>query len=270
MVILALACSLLGPGASVDAAAAATATPRVIGGEVVAASKVPWVVALLHTSVANAYNAQECGGSLISPEWVLTAAHCVTKETAGSMDVTFGITNLNRVRARDRHALAQIIVNPHYNSKKNIFDVALLRLASPVANAATIGLNTNASTPHIGAALAAYGWGSTGFPTLSYPAKLHGVTVSDLAGPSGACGNYPHGKYISKHMLCAGVPGGGKDTCFGDSGGPLVEDTAAGPRVAGVTSWGRGCARNHFPGAYARVSTYAAWITTTMKSALKT
>lgn len=258
--LLAVSALVLGLNAPGAGAEGAPGGGQIIGGGVVDATTVPWTVAILDAAVANAYQAQFCGGSLIDDEWVLTAAHCVNGTAPSSIDVTWGITDLNAVNAGDRHAISQILVNPQYNANASTSDVALLRLSTPAVGATTIAYNPNPTVPALAQALDTYGWGNTLYPGTSYPNLLHGVTLEDRAGPVGACGSYGS-SYISDHMVCAGVAGGGKDACQGDSGGPLVATTGGGQHLlVGVTSWGNGCALASYPGIWSRVSSYADWI----------
>lgn len=259
--IVALACM----GATVAPAGIATAVsvpgPRIIGGTTIDAATVPWTVALLHSSTANGFDAQFCGGTLINAEWVLTAAHCVTATAPSAVNVAWGISDLNAVAAVDRHALSQIIVHPQYNATESTSDVALLRLATPVPGATTLAINTAPTFPALSAALDTYGWGNISTTGTTYPNLLHGVSLQDLGGPSssGTCGLYAT-QYIGDHMVCSGQAGGGKDACQGDSGGPLVGTNGATKVLVGVTSWGNGCALNNYPGLWSRVSSYADWI----------
>ena len=113
-------------------AVGATPSPRIIGGNVVPASAVPWTVAILHTSQSNGYQAQFCGGSLIDQSWVLTAAHCMVGETTVGVDVGWGQSLLSNMTAVNRHAISQIVIHPSYNASASTSDVALLKLATPV------------------------------------------------------------------------------------------------------------------------------------------
>ena len=259
--VVALAClsGVIGPAGV--ATAVSLPGPRIIGGTTVDAATVPWTVALLHSATANGFDAQFCGGTLINPEWVLTAAHCVPATTPSAVNVAWGISDLNAITAGDRHALSQIIVHPQYNAAESTSDVALLRLTTPVPGAATLPLNTSPTFPALSAALDTYGWGNISTTTTTYPNLLHGVSLQDLGGPSstGNCGLYG-GQYIGDHMVCSGQAGGGKDACQGDSGGPLVGTVGLTKVLVGVTSWGNGCAVNNYPGLWSRVSSYAKWI----------
>jgi secreted trypsin-like serine protease len=103
-----------------------------------------------------------------------------------------------------------------------------------------------------GGAARVYGWGDTRGDG-SYAASLHTAEVAVL--PDAECEHdYPRGgkdgTYTPRSMLCAGVPGGGRDACQGDSGGPLV----AGGRLIGLVSWGTGCGTPGKPGVYTRIS----------------
>lgn len=253
-------------GALIATPADAAPSPRIIGGNVVPASSVPWTVAIMTASQSNGYQAQFCGGSLIDQSWVLTAAHCVDGTSASSIDVGWGQSLLSQMTAANRHAVSDVIVHPSYNAANSTSDVALLKLTTPVPAATTIAINPIESWSALNDSVSTYGWGNISTSGTTYPDDLRGVNLVDMAGPSGACGSYGS-SYDSLHMLCAGVPGGGKDACQGDSGGPLVMPMPGSPTtplLIGVTSWGNGCAQNGYPGLWSRVSTYYPWITKTM------
>lgn len=187
-------------------------------------------------------------------------------ESASGVDVGWGQSLLSQMTAANRHAVSKIIIHPSYNGTNDTSDVALLQLTTPVPSATTIAINPIESWPALNDAVSTYGWGNISTTGTTYPDDLRGVNLVDMAGPSGACGNYGS-SYVSLHMLCAGVSGGGKDACQGDSGGPLVLPTPGNPSVpllVGVTSWGNGCAQNGYPGLWSRVSSYYPWITKTM------
>lgn len=256
-------------------AALAQADPRIVGGQEADPGEWPWQVALVQSG-GDTYNGQFCGGSLIAANWVLTAAHCVYTSDTGDLDVVAGIHDLvtpdpGFVRVQ----LAEIIVHTGWDNGTKDNDVALLRLATPIPERAGsasqlpiqyVHLVAGAIGPLTGATTTVTGWGNRTPGGSDYPARLHEVEVLVIA--NGDCsGAYSN---LTDNMLCAGVPGGGKDSCQGDSGGPLVYNNSGEWQQAGIVSFGIGCAEADYPGVYTRVSRYVDWITNAMNPLVPT
>ena len=244
--------------------------PRIVGGREAEPGEWPWQIALIHAG-GDPYLDQFCGGTLISPLWVVTAAHCAEEAAPDDLQVLAGIHNLVETDpGYVRLDVAEIIIHPDYGLVNQYdSDIALLRLATP----APIRLPSAAGLPIAGAALVpesvgplvgvestVTGWGNRTPGSNDYPATLHEVEVPIVSNE--ACRN-AYGQTITDTMLCAGVPEGGKDSCQGDSGGPLVifNDARSRWELAGVVSWGYGCALPGTPGVYTRVATFARWVT---------
>ncbi len=232
---------------------------RVVGGTPTSISSVPWQVAIVDRSNPNTYDAQFCGGSIVGARWIVTAAHCVTDVPRSQMQVVAGVTRLSTAPASARRDVLEKVVHRYYDPFTNSRDIAMLRVSGPDFPVSwRIRINGWTSGPTVGTPYGIAGWGWDG---SAYPDQLHSATVQDMAGPNGPCGAYG-AAYRPARMLCAGVPGGGRDTCSGDSGGPLWFTPADGiPTLAGVTSFGNDCALASYPGVYTRVSDNVGFIT---------
>ncbi|MET8630678.1 serine protease [Kitasatospora sp. NPDC004669] len=216
----AAALALAAPVASAHAAAG----PDIVGGG--SASQTYSFMVSLQDS-----NGHECGASLISPTWAVTAAHCVDGSSAADFTVRVGSTD--RTNGGEVSAVSQFIPHPSYNSASgNNYDIALIQLATPV-QATPIGIAD--SSPAVGTAIRLLGWGQEQ-PQRGAdngPDQLKELDTS-VVGSGCAEGFDAHSE------LCVNNPqgpdGSNQGACYGDSGGPAVAQVAGAWRLVGATS----------------------------------
>jgi len=232
-------------------------TQEIVGGTATQITSVPWQV-----SLQSAAGAHFCGGSIISPTWIVTAAHCVAEGAPGR--IVAGISRTSQSASGQVRNVKRVISYPGYTDPTAGKDAALIELTTPL----TIdGTSVKAIRPITSASSAALtapgvmatvsGWGTTTEGAQTLPDQLQSVQVPIVALTAA---NTAYNMTLTEDQLAAGTSAGGKDSCQGDSGGPLVVMNGGEAQLAGIVSWGEGCARANTPGLYGRVSSFAKWM----------
>ncbi|CAF1330072.1 unnamed protein product [Adineta steineri] len=236
---------------------------RIVGGEIAASHSWAWAVSLRVSSIGHF-----CGGTIISPHYILTAAHCLERISLSRIDVTAAVGTDTLYDTEGQRVLAsKIYMHPRWNTVTKENDIAILKLKKAISfggsNIAKLCLPaisgfdaTNFPSPNTN--LVAIGWGSmeSDGPTSDV---LRQVTVQSVSDQVQKCSNSINNVDL---QFCAAVDGGGKDTCQGDSGGPLMYYSSVYQQwmIAGITSYGQGCGLSNYAGIYTRASVYISWI----------
>ncbi|XP_045849914.1 serine protease 33-like isoform X1 [Meles meles] len=247
------------------------ASGRILSGQDATLGEWPWQVSLREEGQ------HVCGGTLIAEAWVLTAAHCFyQKQPLSAYSVLLGsISSYPQAEEpQELRAVAEFIIHPEYLPETSRADIALVQLASPVAYSDLIlpvCLPKPGDPLDHGTWCWVTGWGNIDLSIpLPPPFTLKELSLPLIDAPT--CDGYYHENsdipiqepIVLEDMLCAGFESGQKDACGGDSGGPLVCDVGGVWVQAGVVSWGFACGLPKRPGVYINVSTYTAWITSTI------
>ena len=239
--------------------------PFIVGGQPVPnISDAHWQVALVDGNDNRMF--QFCGGSLVAPNWVLTAAHCVDNSIVlkdpKRLDVIAG--TLTYKTGGVRSDVEKMFVHPRWKQTGTEldFDATLLKLKTPMTAVAPIKLAAPNSTLPDGLSVRVTGWGaiSEGGPVSDKLlfANVPVVSNAECNKPESYDGR------ITAQMFCAGLRAGGLDSCQGDSGGPVMSAASGTRELVGIVSWGFGCARALLYGVYTRAGTVSQWASDTM------
>jgi secreted trypsin-like serine protease len=262
---------------------------RIVGGDPTSQNEWPWQNALYFRS-PDGHQYFDCGGSLIAPNWVLTAAHCFAG-TRKPEDWTV-VTNIAKISADGipegslQRKVARVVVHEQYDTESHANDIALLQLAEPLPNT-TISLQLTGDKTIEGAdrSVTVIGWGRTRWLQQKKDAQGNSVWIdgmtqqqvnpSNFQSPELRKASIPlvdlekcakmeqgiKGVVVDARVLCAGLPEGNRDSCQGDSGGPLMTQIDSDHwRQIGVVSVGLHCGEVKLPGVYTRVSAFGDWI----------
>jgi MYXO-CTERM domain-containing protein len=241
---------------------------KIVGGFDAELGAWPFMVGLVEPGMG-ADDGHMCGATLIAPRWVLTASHCldaggwwISPLDPDEVEVVVGAHDLED-EDLERLAVEAVILHEGFDKWNMNHDVALLRLAEPSGHPVVPALVSPLFASKLtapGVMATVLGWGTMEEGHKVYPEVLQQVELPIVSaevcnGPQAYAGE------ITDNMLCAGWEEGGMDSCQGDSGGPLfVPDPGHGVALAGVVSWGDGCARPDTFGVYASVAAHLDWI----------
>ncbi|CAL4073823.1 unnamed protein product, partial [Meganyctiphanes norvegica] len=226
---------------------------KIVGGHDATLGEAPWQVALV-----NAHGSLFCGGTLLSPWVVITAAHCMIFK-----NFTVRLGGLDRRDLPLMGSVKEVLEHAEYNSSTIDNDIALVILDVPVnappmqyAEPARLP-NTDDDEVYANETVLISGWGT--IRSGNYPKPNNLLAAEVQVFPQDMC-KASYNNHYTDNMICAAGDNYTKDSCQGDSGGPLVHKGETSSILLGITSWGMGCAQQGYPGVYTKVSNYVSWI----------
>jgi secreted trypsin-like serine protease len=244
-------------------------SPTIVGGDFVPSNNPIKYQVWLSVTFGNSSYA--CGGSLISQQWVITAAHCVSNDlalAAASNILVYSGSNFRSTAATS--TVSKVIRHKSYDPQKVVNDLALIKLNTPLAfddtrGAVSLPMDLPATWPQAGTSVLVSGWGIQSLVNQTIPNQIKSANITVLSSPGSKanCGWWTIlNMYNPSQNLCAGS-NDGSDICQGDSGGPYMVTTDGVQYLAGVTSFNAGteyCGDSDYPGQAVRVTSFINWI----------
>merc|ERR1711915_574298 len=232
---------------------------KIVGGDEATPGELPYQLSFQDLSYGEPWHF--CGASIYNKHWAICAGHCVKGEDYDNPDylrVVAGEHDQDVEEGNEQNIiLSKIILHEHYHGNSLVNDISLLKLSEKLSFndfVQPIALPKAGHTATGDCTVSGWGTLEEGGNTPSVLMKVDVPVITD-----DECRNDYSQSEIKDSMICAGLKEGGKDSCQGDSGGPFVchDD---GDYLAGIVSWGYGCARPNQPGVYTEVSYFVDWI----------
>ncbi|XP_044739296.1 serine proteinase stubble-like [Chrysoperla carnea] len=239
---------------------------RIVGGKNSTFGRWPWQISLRQWRTSTYLH--KCGAALLNENWAITAAHCVDSVPPSDLLLRLGehdLTSESEPYGFQERRVQIVASHPQFDPRTFEYDLALLRFYEPVTFQPNIipVCVPNSDEGYVGKTAHVTGWGRL-HEDGPLPNTLQEVSVPVIN--NSVCEQmYRSAGYI-EHIpnifICAGLRSGGSDSCEGDSGGPMVIQRSQDKRfiLAGVISWGIGCAEPNQPGVYTRISEFRHWI----------
>lgn len=230
---------------------------EIVGGTDAIKNEFPFLVSIQSVKEGGHY----CGGSLVSDNWVLTAAHCVYTDQKEDLSVVLGLHNQDDRSDTEVFSVEDVIVHPKYNNQDLEFDIALIKMSGH-SKLVPVQMNDKELNVTPVSKLHAWvsGWGMKHqndfqIPKVLQKVELPLVSQEECNKPASYDGS------IKDSMLCAGFKQGGKDSCQCDSGGPLFLRSENNDfKLIGIVSFGEGCAQPEKYGVYTKVNYFYEWV----------
>ncbi|XP_011636493.1 serine proteinase stubble [Pogonomyrmex barbatus] len=241
--------------------------PKIVGGDRSSFGKWPWQISLRQWRSQTYLH--KCGAALLNENWAITAAHCVESVPPSDLLLRIGehdLANEDEPYGYQERRVQIVASHPQFDARTFEYDLALLRFYEPLLpfqpNVLPICLPDDDET-YVGRTAYVTGWGRL-YDEGPLPSVLQEVAVPVINNSvcEAMYRNAGYIEHIPHIFICAGWRNGGFDSCEGDSGGPMVIQRARDKRwiLAGIISWGIGCAAPNQPGVYTRISEFREWI----------